>query len=398
MAGLEFTGKSPFKDIYIHGLVRDKQGRKMSKSLGNGIDPLEIIDQYGADALKFTLSFLCAQGQDILIDNDSFKMGSKFCNKIWNASRYILGNLQDRTLIPVKDEDLTELDKWIYCELNNAAKSVREALDNYRYNDASAAIYEFFWNEFCDWYVEATKLSFWHGDEKEKDRAVSVLLNILEESLRLLHPFVPFVTEEIYSKLPLQQIIENRKNSGECKILPESTYTGMLINAPFPEAKSERENGRVADRFNTLKDLIAKIRALRVECGLEPAAKINAALKISQGSNAEVAKEKVEMICLLAGLANVEFVTENPAKAIGTVGTDYEAFVLVDKSINTQQLLARFNKEIEKAQKSVQMSQNKLNGNFAKNAPAEVVQQERDRMAESQSRIEKLQTYIASLS
>ncbi|MCI5522858.1 MAG: valine--tRNA ligase [Spirochaetia bacterium] len=398
MAGLEFTGKSPFKDIYIHGLVRDKQGRKMSKSLGNGIDPLEIIEQYGADALKFTLSFLCAQGQDILIDNDSFKMGSKFCNKIWNASRYILGNLQDRTLIPVKDEDLTELDKWIYCELNNAAKSVREALDNYRYNDASAAIYEFFWNEFCDWYVEATKLSFWHGDEKEKDRAVSVLLNILEESLRLLHPFVPFVTEEIYSKLPLQQIIENRRKSGECKILPESTYTGMLINAPFPEAKSERENGRVADRFSTLKDLIAKIRALRVECGLEPAAKINAALKISQGSNAEVAKEKVEMICLLAGLANVEFVTENPAKAIGTVGTDYEAFVLVDKSINTQQLLARFNKEIEKAQKSVQMSQNKLNGNFAKNAPAEVVQQERDRMAESQSRIEKLQTYIASLS
>lgn len=398
MAGLEFTGKAPFHDIYIHGLVRDKQGRKMSKSLGNGIDPLEIIEQYGADALKFTLSFLCAQGQDILIDNDSFKMGSKFCNKIWNASRYILGNLQDRTLIPVKDEDLTELDKWIYCELNNAAKSVREALDNYRYNDASAAIYEFFWNEFCDWYVEATKLSFWHGDEKEKDRAVSVLLNILEESLRLLHPFVPFVTEEIYSKLPLQQIIENRRKSGECKILPESTYTGMLINAPFPEAKSERENGRVADRFNTLKDLITKIRALRVECGLEPAAKINAALKISQGSNAEVAKEKVEMICLLAGLANVEFVTENPEKAIGTVGTDYEAFVLVDKSINTQQLLARFNKEIEKAQKSVQMSQNKLNGNFAKNAPAEVVQQERDRMAESQSRIEKLQTYIASLS
>ena len=184
MAGLEFTGKAPFHDIYIHGLVRDKQGRKMSKSLGNGIDPLEIIDQYGADALKFTLSYMCAQGQDVLVDKDSFKMGSKFCNKVWNASRYILGNLEGRNLVPVTDADLSELDKWIYTRLENAVKSTKEAFASYRYNDGASAIYEFFWYDLCDWYVEATKLSFKNGDEKEKDRAVSVLLNVLEESLR----------------------------------------------------------------------------------------------------------------------------------------------------------------------------------------------------------------------
>ena len=159
MAGLEFTGKVPFKDIYIHGLVRDKQGRKMSKSLGNGIDPLEIIEEYGSDALKFTLAFMAAQGQDILIDKDSFKMGSRFANKVWNASRYLLGNLEGRELLAVSDSDLSELDKWIFGRLDAATRNVRSALENYRYNDAAQAVYEYFWNDFCDWYVEATKLS-----------------------------------------------------------------------------------------------------------------------------------------------------------------------------------------------------------------------------------------------
>jgi valyl-tRNA synthetase len=324
-------------------------------------------------------------------------MGSKFCNKIWNASRYILGNLEGRTLIPVKDEELTELDRWIYSELNKVAASAREALDNYRYNDASSAVYEFFWNEFCDWYVEATKLSFWHGDEHEKDRAVSVLLNILEESLRLMHPFVPFVTEEIYSKLPLAQIVENRKKAGNCSVLSNSVYDGMLINAPYPEPCAGREDKNISLRFDSLKEIIGKVRALRTECGIEPAAKINVALKIEKGSSAEVAREKSDMMSLLAGLSKVEFIDKTPEKAIGTVGSGFEAFLLVDENINKDQLKTRFTKEIEKAQKSCQMSQNKLNGNFAKNAPAEVVQQERDRLAESQQRIEKLEGYLKSL-
>ncbi|MBP5401717.1 MAG: valine--tRNA ligase [Treponema sp.] len=395
MAGLEFTGKAPFHDIYIHGLVRDKQGRKMSKSLGNGMDPLEIIDMYGSDALKFTLAFMCAQGQDILVDKDSFKLGSRFCNKVWNACRYLLGNLEGRTLISVKDSDLTELDKWIYSRLNFAAKTAREALESYRYNDAASAMMEFFWNEFCDWYVEATKINFKNGDDKEKDRQATVLMDILEESLRLLHPYLPFVTEEIYAKLPLKELIATR--SADNKIVTDSTYIGMLINAPYPECKSERENAKIEERFEALKDLIAKLRAAKNDCGIDPAVKINVAVKIEKGSAAEVAREKIEMIELLGGIAKVDFVDAKPASSIGTVGKGFEAFVLVDENINKEQLLSRFQKLLEKEKGYAQMSENKLNGNFAKHAPAELVQEEKDRLAESQKKIATLESYIKEL-
>ena len=397
MAGLEFTGKAPFHDIYIHGLVRDKQGRKMSKSLGNGIDPLEIINQYGADALKFTLTYLAAQGQDILIDNDSFKFGSKFCNKVWNASRYILGNLEGRNLVPVKDEELTELDKWIYTELNEAAKNARAALDSYRYNDAASAVYEYFWNNFCDWYVEATKLVFWRGTEEEKDRQISVLLNVLEESLRLLHPFIPFVTEEIYSKLPRKEINDNRAKTESNKILPSETYDGLLVSAPYPEFKSERDDEKITARFNALKDVIRSVRGLRNECGVNPADKINLALLVVKGSAAEVCKEKADMIQLLAGLSKIEFVDEKPAKSIGTVGTGFEAFILLDGNINKEQLLKHFNKDLETGKKDAERIEFKLNGKFGQHAPAEVVQAERDKLVEIKRRIEKLESYVAAL-
>ena len=397
MAGLEFTGKTPFHDIYIHGLVRDKQGRKMSKSLGNGIDPLEIIDQYGADALKFTLSYMCAQGQDVLVDKDSFKMGSKFCNKVWNASRYILGNLEGRNLVPVTDADLSELDKWIYTRLENAVKSTKEAFASYRYNDGASAIYEFFWYDLCDWYVEATKLSFKNGDEKEKDRAVSVLLNVLEESLRLMHPYIPFVTEEIYSKLPLAQIIENRKKAGEQKVVSNSIYDKLLVDAPYPESAEARNNAMVTARFNVLKELIKNIRGIRTECGIDPASKINIAMKISSGSDAEVIREKTDMVELLAGVKKIDFVEANPSKSIGTVGTGYEAFLLVDDSINVEQLAAKFKKDIDWEKENVRRSENKLNGKFAEHAPAELVQAERDALAEAKSKIEKLEGYLSNL-
>ena len=397
MAGLEFTGKAPFHDIYIHGLVRDKQGRKMSKSLGNGIDPLEVIEQYGSDALKFTLSYLAAQGQDVLVDNDSFKMGSRFCNKVWNASRYILGNLEGRNLVPVKDSDLNELDKWIFTALNNAAKNAREALDSYRYNDAASTVYEYFWNNFCDWYVEATKLSFWHGDDAEKDRAVSVLLNVLEESLRLLHPFIPFVTEEIYSKLPLAEIIENRKKAGEQKIMSNETYSDLLVTAPYPEYSESRADQKIITRFAVLQDLIRSVRGLRNECGVNPADKINLAVLIEKGSAAEVCREKVDMIQLLAGLSKVEFVESKPVKSIGTVGTGFEAFIILDENINKDQLLLHFQKDLEKDKKDAERTEAKLGGKFAEHAPAEVVQAERDKLAETKRRIEKLGTYIEAL-
>ncbi len=403
MAGLEFTGKAPFRDIYIHGLVRDKQGRKMSKSLGNGLDPLELIEEFGSDALKFTLGFMCAQGQDVLVDKESFKLGSRFANKIWNASRYILGNLEGRELLPITQNDLTELDKWIYGRLDLAARNARSALEGYRYNDGAQSLYEFFWNDFCDWYVEATKLSFRHGDAAEKNRAVSVLLNVLEESLRLLHPYLPFVTEEIYSKLPVAQLVENRKaamkNLGGEKlaIITDSLYTGMLMAGPYPAPSEERKNETVARRFQVLQEVIRSVRALRAECGLSPDARLNIALQLASDSPAQLCREKADLIQLLAGVAAIDFTEAKPQRAIGAVGEGFEVFLLVEGSIKLDQLLARFKKELASEQAFADKVSAKLSGKFAQNAPAQVVEAEREKLENTRRRIEKLRSYIDSL-
>ncbi|HPS43225.1 MAG TPA: valine--tRNA ligase [Treponemataceae bacterium] len=395
MAGLEFTGEVPFKDIYIHGLVRDKQGRKMSKSLGNGLDPLEIVGEYGADALKFTLAFMCAQGQDILVDKESFKLGSRFANKIWNASRYILGNLEGREIVAVPRKDLTELDRWIYHRLDATATTCRAALESYRYNDGAQALYEFFWNDFCDWYVEASKLSFRNGDDAEKNRAVSVLLAVLEESLRLLHPYLPFVTEEIYGFLP-----------DSCAPLSDAVAgTGkraaMLINAPYPAPSAARKDERAEARFASLQDIVRSVRALRTECGIDPALKIQIALFVEKGSDAEAAREKRDVIQLLAGLSGVEFIAtpqDRPKGAIGTVGKGYEAFVIVGEGVDPEQLKVRFTKEIEKENQNVARLEGKLsNAAFVANAPAEVVAVEREKLAEMRRRIAKLAGYVEDL-
>ncbi len=382
MAGLEFTGQVPFRDIYIHGLLRDKKGRKMSKSLGNGIDPLEIIDEYGADSLKFSLAFMCAQGQDILLDKESFKMGSRFANKIWNASRYILGNLEGREIVDISKDDLTELDKWIYGRLTNAVELTRNAVENYRYNDGAQAVYEFFWNDFCDWYVEGTKLSFRTDDESEKNRAISVLLHVLEESMRLLHPYVSFVTEEIYSKLPRKEL---------------KAFEGMLINAPFPSVEEWRKDEVIEKRFNVLQDLIRQLRSLRIECGIAPDIKLDIALLITPSTPAEVCNEKVDLIKLLSGVKQIQFVDSSPEKAIGTVGEGFEAFILMSENIDINQLKNHFTKEIEKETSFCDKVQAKLNGNFAKNAPADVVEAEKEKLASVKRRLEKLQGYVKNL-
>ena len=220
-------------------------------------------------------------------------------------------------------------------------------------------------------------------------------MDILEESIRLLHPYLPFVTEEIYGKLPLAELVATRNSSN--KIITTSTYNGMLINAPYPEFSEARKNAEVEARFEALKELIGKVRATKVDCGIDPAIKINIAIKIEKGSAAEVAREKVEMIQLLGGVAKVEFVDAKPASSIGAVGVGFEVFVLVDESINKEQLMTRFQKAIEKEQGYARMSENKLNGNFAQHAPANLVQEERDRLAESQKKIATLESYIKEL-
>jgi len=384
MAGLEFTGQVPFRDIYIHGLVRDKQGRKMSKSLGNGLDPLELVEEFGADALKFTLAFNCAQGQDILIDKESFKLGSKFANKVWNASRYILMNLEGRNL--VANPELNRVDRWIYARLNRAVESISAAFTTYRFNDAAQTAYEYFWNDFCDWYVEATKISLKQGDETEKDRATTVLLDVLAESLRLLHPLLPFVTEEIYSKLP--------------------NVKGLLITAPYPEYSEARRADDVEAEFTSLQDLIRQVRTLRSECTVPPEKKIKILVRFESDfpyRDAFIASEA--LIALLANVEHMDFEaigsagqSSKPRGSIGLVGKGFEVFVFIADAVDKAQLLAKFTKDLEKDLKFRSMLEAKLNNpNFVSNAPAELVAQERSKLEDVKERIKKLETYLQDL-
>ncbi|GMO12066.1 MAG: valine--tRNA ligase [Treponemataceae bacterium] len=402
MAGAEFTGRSPFRDIFINGLVRDGQGRKMSKTLGNGIDPLDLIAEYGSDALKFTLAFMCAQGQDVSADKEAFKLGSRFANKIWNASRYILGNLEGRTIKPLAQCTLIPLDVWLFSRLDACAKNMSEAFETYRYNDAANSAYEFFWNDFCDWYVEATKLSFRLPDDSddadgtaEKDRAASVLLAVLEKSLRLLHPLLPFVTEEIYSFLPLESMD-----------IPRS----LLINAAYPSGESsvasalaapaEPAGGARTDAvrdFALLQTLVKSVRSLRAECALNAQQKVPIAIK-SNAQAKDVFESYRALIELLANASKIEFTDSAPQKAIGEAASDFEIFLLImEGSINADSLRGRFSKEIENESAFAKKIEQKLSGTFADKAPAAVVAEEREKLARAQERIEKLKNYLASL-
>ena len=379
MAGLEFTGEVPFKDIYIHGLVRDKQGRKMSKSLGNGIDPLDIVAEYGADAFKFTLAFLAAQGQDILIDSETFKFGSKFANKIWNASRYILMNLEGRNLIPLKDIALKDVDKWILHRLNETVAEVDRAIKGYRFNDAAKTMYEFFWNDFCDWYVEASKLSLYSDDNAEKDRAVSLIIHILSESLRMLHPFLSFVTEEIYQKLP--------------------EHDESIVNAPYPEYTKDRENPEIAAKFASLQTIVSAVRTMRSELTVPPSKKVKVMLKLEKAD--DFFKTNSSLMALLMSASSVELVSGKPEESgcVMVAGAGFEAYVSVKDVIDVPQEIAKLKAEIAKNEKILEKSLKKLeNPQFMSKAAPEAIAKEQAAKEELTTLIEKKKTYLAELS
>jgi valyl-tRNA synthetase len=368
--------KAPFRDVYITTLIRDKQGRKMSKSLGNGIDPLEIVDEYGADALKFTLAFLTSQGQDVLLDKESFKLGSKFANKIWNASRYILMNLEGREL--VFEPSLNDADRWIYERLGAAAAAVAEAMAAYRFNDAASTLYEYFWNDFCDWYLEATKLSTRAEDPTERDRAVTVLLDVLAESLALLHPFLPFVTEEIYGKLP--------------------NARGRLIVRAYPRADIRRDEV-IAARFGMMKELVTMVRALRAEFGIAPEKKLRVRFKLDEGSDdGGFMARNAALAELLAAAEGVAPVGAKPEGALALAGRGFECYVYAKEAVDAAQLAARFRKDAEKERQFADKVEAKLaNQGFVAAAPEEVVAKERQKLAEARARAEKLERYLADL-
>ena len=398
MAGMEFTGKAPFRDIYVTGLVRDKKGRKMSKSLGNGLDPLEIVDEYGADALKFTLAFLAAQGQDILLDKETFGLGSRFANKIWNASRYLLMNLEGRTLARVDSPDflgdLQPVDKWILHRLNEAANGAARAMDAYRFNDATSAAYEFFWNDFCDWYIEASKLALNGSEEREKDRTVSLLMYVLEQALALLHPYLPFITEEIFQKLP--QVA----NSDIARSLGLASNRA-LISQPMPTREEWRHFPAEAEGFASLQDLIRQIRTIRSEFTIPPNRKIRAAVGLARDfAHGDFFRAHEELVSALCGLESLSWSEGTPdsAGAIAAAGLGFEAFVYIRDLIDVAEAISRLERSIQKEEKSLAGILGRLgNEAFVSNAKPEYVAQEKARAAEIEELIAKMRRHIAAL-
>ncbi|MFW6207504.1 MAG: valine--tRNA ligase [Spirochaetota bacterium] len=383
MSSLEFLEEVPFRDIVITSLVRDKQGRKMSKSLGNGMDPLDIVDQYGADSLKFTLAFLAAQGQDILLAEEDFRFGSKFANKIWNAARFLLMNLEGRSLRSAEDIQMKDIDRWIYHRLDVTLRRVAKAIENYRFNDASQAVYEFFWSDFCDWYIEASKLDLYSDNDEDKDRAITLLMHILEETLRLLHPFLPFVTEEIYQKLP------------------EEIRREHLITAPYPQPRAERQNEMVEATFASLQEVIRAIRTIRSEFTIPPEKKVRVAVRTDTDFKAaDYISENHSLILNLVNAGSLTISHEKPdaSGAVPAAGNGFEAFVYVSELIDVEKERAKLQKERESLQKLLIGTERKLqNPGFTGNAPAEVIEKEKSKLKEFQDRMAKVERYLSEL-
>ncbi len=387
MMGLEFMGEVPFRDIYITGLVRDKQGRKMSKSLGNGVDPLDIIDEYGADALKFTMAFLAAQGQDVLFDKEAMKLGSRFANKIWNASRYLLMNLEGRTLLDPAAIARTDIDRWLGHRLNAAAGVARAALEGYRFNEAAQAVYEFIWSDFCDWYIEAAKLSL-NADDAEKDRIVTLLLSFLGESLKLAHPFLPLITEEIFQKLP-------------ARTERAADKPASIMVQPYPVVDPLRNDPAAAARFATLQDLVRAVRTIRAEFTVPPDRRIDVTVVTEPGAAAKTIFEGgAALIAHLAGTRTLLFQEQRPTApgALSAAGKGFEAFVFIREAIDAEKESARLTRDKEKAAGDIRRIKEKLsNASFVERAPKEVVDREREKLEEIARLIDKIDGYLRML-
>jgi valyl-tRNA synthetase len=382
MASLEFLGEVPFKDIYITGLVRDKQGRKMSKSLGNGIDPLEVVDKYGADAMKFTLSYMATQGQDVLVDMDSFKLGSRFANKIWNAARFLLMNLEGADLLDIGSVELSTMDKWIYNQLNEAAAKVKVAMEGYKFNDGAQAVYDFFWNDFCDWYVESAKHSLYSTEKQEKDRSVTILLDLLAESMRLMHPFLSFITEEIYRKLPNVQ--------------------DSLITSSYPQHTDRRSFPAEAASVSRMQEAVTALRAVRSELGIPVDRKIKVVIRCDGDFSAkQFFVEEQDLISSFVNAAELQIDLDGSVDVAGAfpvAGSGYESFVFVRDAIDLEKEIARLEKDLAKSAKSLEASVRKLsNEKFIANAKPEAIEKENGKKAEFEEKIEKGKKHLSLL-
>ncbi|EPX00961.1 valyl-tRNA synthetase, partial [Streptococcus agalactiae MRI Z1-209] len=372
---LEFTGRQPFSNVLIHGLIRDEEGRKMSKSLGNGIDPMDVIEKYGADALRWFLSNGSAPGQDVRFSYEKMDASWNFINKIWNISRYILMNNEGLTLDQAR-ENVEKVvnsqvgnvtDRWILHNLNETVGKVTENFDKFEFGVAGHILYNFIWEEFANWYVELTKEVLYSDNEEEKVVTRSVLLYTLDQILRLLHPIMPFVTEEIFGQYA----------------------EGSIVLASYPQVNATFENQTAHKGVESLKDLIRSVRNSRAEVNVAPSKPITILVKTSDSELESFFKDNSNYIKRFTNPETLEISSAitAPELAMTSIITGAEIFLPLADLLNVEEELARLEKELAKWQKELNMVGKKLsNERFVANAKPEVVQKEKDKQTDYQTK------------
>lgn len=381
-SGIEMTDQLPFKDVFLHGMVRDAEGRKMSKSLGNGIDPLDIIDQYGADALRFMLSTGNTPGNDLKLQMERVESSRNFANKLWNASRFVLMGLEGEEPGDLSAEDkLTLADQWILSKLSQTTEAITQSFEKYELGMAAQKIYEFTWNYYCDWYIELAKKRLYSDNVQEKRTVQKVLVKVLKDLLRLLHPFMPFITEEIWQALP------GVKN--------------MLVKDHWPNVEKNHINFKADGQMAQVMDAIKNIRNVRAEMDVVPSRKANALILASQDEVGENLINQAEYLETLASCASVKRVndqTEIPEDAVSVAIEGVEIFLPLAELIDFKKELERLEKEKSKLENEVQRVQKKLsNEGFVKKAPPQVIEEEKQKAEKYSQLLDVVLERIASL-
>jgi len=377
MMGLKFMKDVPFRHVYIHALVRDEHGQKMSKSKGNVIDPLEIIDVYGADALRMTLAALTVQGRDIYLSKERIETYRHFLNKIWNAARFALMNTADFEENRMADLDLRIHDTWIKSKLGKVTKSVTEYLEGYYYGEAARLLYDFVWSDLCDWYLEMAKPAL-RGDEGELRRRTTqkVLLDVFRDVIKLLHPFIPFVTEELWHAFDFSDQFLEKEN--------------------WPEVHGFVEEQDAEKNMDTLQSIVRDIRNLRAEARLAPQEKVpECYLFVKDSKDLQFVRENEDIIKLLTKVENIKFIEQDsskPSKALASVSDYGEAFLVVDGIIDITEEIKRLEKEKNSVLEAIKKSESKLNNEkFLANAPAEIVEKEKKRLEDNKEKLKRIE-------
>ena len=392
MSGLEYTGQIPFHTVYLHGLVRDEHGHKMSKTKGNVIDPLIVMDEFGTDALRFTLLVGSTPGNDTNVGIKKVEANRNFANKIWNAGRFVINaidSLEDGKIETLTTDNWSLADSWIWAKLQTLIRDVERQFQNFQYGQAGQQIYDFLWSDFADWYVEVAKEQM--KDPAAKKQTVETLARVFDIALRLLHPFTPFITEEVWGHLRRSVI-----DSPIAKVA--GGWPEMLIVAKFPEPRESEgwEESKIAD-FALIQDLVRSIRNLRAEKSIAPSKKL--AAQIAAGEKADLLKGQASVIATLSGLDPSQLdirtaLAEKPADAIALVVGSVEVYIPLAGTVDLANDKPRLEKELKEAQSHIERLEKLLSSDFANKAPAALVAKEREKLEGYKDTAEKIKAQL----